>query len=259
MRRKSFLIVLAGGLLAAALVRLMSPQPSQETVLIAAAASLKEVLLKIEPVFKQQNPTVTLQYSFAGSGPLQQQIEQGAPVDIFFSAAPKQMDALEQKGLIVSKTRHNLLTNRLVLIVPKDSPIHLQSFQDLAKAEVKQIAMADPNSVPAGQYGKAVLDRLKIYGSLQSKLVLSNSVRSVLAAVESGNADAGLVYKTDADLSRSVQIAAVANPNLHPPILYPAAMLKRTREPAAAQAYLNFLEGNPAKAIFKESRFGVVE
>ncbi len=258
MRRKSFLIILAGGLLAAALVRLISPQPTQKTVLIAAAASLKDVLLKIEPVFKQQNPTVAIQYSFAGSGPLQQQIEQGAPVDIFFSAALKQMDGLEQKGLIVSKTRQNLLTNQLVLITPRNSRLRLQNFQDLIKAEVKHVAMADPDSVPAGQYAKALLDNLHLYSSLQPKLVFSNSVRSVLAAVESGNADAGLVYKTDADLSRSVKIAAIAAPNLHPPIIYPIAVLKRTREPATAQAYLNFLEGNQAKAIFKESGFGVV-
>ena len=237
----------------------MFSQKAQKTVLIAAAASLKDVLLKIEPAFKQQNPTIAVKYSFAGSGLLQQQIEQGAPVDIFFSAALKQMDGLEQKGLIVSKTRQNLLTNRLVLIVPQRSQLRLQNFQDLVKAEVKHVAIADPNSVPAGQYAKALLDRLHLYSSLQPKLVLSNSVRSVLAAVESGNADAGLVYKTDADLSHSVQIAAVAAPNLHPPIIYPIAVLKRTQEPAATQAYLSFLEGNQAKAIFKESGFGVVQ
>ena len=259
MKRRS-LIFLAGGLAAAALYSLtLSSQPSSKTVLIAAAASLKEVLIKIEPAFRQKYPAVEIRYSFAGSGSLQRQIEQGAPVDIFFPAALKQMERLEQKGLVISKTRRNVLTNQLVLIVPRRSQVSVQDFQDLTRGEVRHIAIADPNSVPAGQYAKALLDHLHLYSSLQPKLVLSNSVRSVLAAVESDNAEAGLVYKTDANISSSVRIAAIADPSQHPPILYPIAILKRNRESAAAQAYLSFLGSNEARAVFKEAGFGVVQ
>jgi molybdate transport system substrate-binding protein len=242
---------------------LFNPKPALKTkLLISAAASLKDVLNKLEPLFEQRNRSVEATYNFASSGALQQQIEQGAPADIMISAASKQMDALEKKGLILQETRRNLLTNRLVLVVPNrsgpGSGLGIASFQQLAEDRVKRIAIAEPNSVPAGQYAQELFRNLGILATLQPKFVLGNSVRNVLAAVESGNADAGVVYETDAKLSKQVKAVATASPKLHAPIVYPIAVLKRSQQPMAARAYTKFLQSDQAIAVFKQYGFGVI-
>jgi molybdate transport system substrate-binding protein len=262
MQRRLFLTIGAGGTIALAACsgRQSNPKPaSKTTLLISAAASLKDVLNKIEPSFEQRNHSVEGTYNFASSGTLQQQIEQGAPADIMISAASKQMDALEKKGLILQETRQNLLTNRLVLIVPNRSVLGIARFQQLAESRVKRIAIAEPNSVPAGQYAEELFGNLRILDILQPKFVLGNSVRNVLAAVESGNADAGVVYETDARLSERVKAVATASAKLHSPIVYPIAVLKRSKQPEAARAYVEFLKSNQASAIFKQYGFGVIQ
>jgi molybdate transport system substrate-binding protein len=238
----------------------LSPKPaSKTTLLISAAASLKDVLNKIEPSFEQRESSVQGTYNFASSGTLQQQIEQGAPADIMISAASKQMDALQKKGLILKETRQNLLTNRLVLVIPNRSGLGITHFEQLIEDRVKQIAIAEPKSVPAGQYAQELFRNLGILATLQPKFVLGNSVRNVLAAVESGNADAGVVYETDAKLSKQVKAVATASPKLHSPIVYPIAVLKRSKQPEAAKAYVEFLKSDPASAIFKQYGFGVIQ
>lgn len=238
---------------------LFNPKPPLKTkLLISAAASLKDVLNKLEPLFEQRNRSVETAYNFASSGALQQQIEQGAPADIMISAASKQMDTLEKKGLILSETRRNLLTNRLVLVVPNRSGLGITGFQKLAEDRVKRIAIAEPNSVPAGQYAQELFRNLGILATLQPKFVLGNSVRNVLAAVESGNADAGVVYETDAKLSNQVKAVATASPKLHAPIVYPIAVLKRSQQPMAARDYAEFLKSDQASAVFKQYGFGVI-
>jgi molybdate transport system substrate-binding protein len=238
---------------------LFNPKPALKTkLLISAAASLKDVLNKLEPLFEQRDRSIEAAYNFASSGALQQQIEQGAPADIMISAASKQMDALEKKGLILQETRRNLLTNRLVLIVPNRSELGIVGFQQLAEDRVKRIAIAEPNSVPAGQYAQELFRNLGILATLQPKFVLGNSVRNVLAAVESGNADAGVVYATDAKLSQQVKAVATASPKLHAPIVYPIAVLKRSQQPMAARAYAKFLQSDQAIAVFKQYGFGVI-
>jgi molybdate transport system substrate-binding protein len=231
-------------------------QPKQ-TLLISAAASLQNALARVDPLFVQHYPNVKLKYNFGASGALQRQIEQGAPVDVFISAGKKQVDALQQKGLLLNGTRRNLLTNRLVLIVPKHSMLALKGFQGLADLRVKRIAVGEPKSVPVGQYTEELFQNLGILVQLRSKLVLSNSVRSVLAAVESGNVEAGVVYGTDAKISDQVKIISTATKNLYSPIVYPVGVIKNSRNMESAKAYVQFLSSPAAQSIFVEAGFGI--
>lgn len=225
------------------------------TILVSAAASLKEALEEVKPLYKQTKPNVNVTYNFGASGALQQQIENGAPADIFVSAAKKQMDALQSKNLILADTRSNLLTNKLVLIVPKNSS-GITSFRQLTDSKVKKIAVGEPRSVPAGQYAEEVFKKLGILQQVKSKLVLGNNVRQVLSFVESGNADAGIVYATDAKISPQVKQVATAPANSHSPIIYPVAVLKSSKNAAAARNYVQFLSSNRAGAVFQKYGFG---
>lgn len=223
-------------------------------LLVSAAISLKDSLTAAKTFYKASQPAVNVTYNFGASGALQRQIENGAPVDIFVSAGKKQMDALEQKGLLVPGTRRNLVANRLVLIVPRNGS-GLSSFRDLTSDRVKRIAVGEPRSVPAGQYAEEVFQNLGLVPQIRAKFVLGNNVRQVLAAVESGNVDAGVVYATDAVVSSKVKVVAIASDKLHSPIVYPAAVLSRSKNINAAKAYLQFLSSRQATAIFQKYGF----
>ncbi|HEY9649786.1 MAG TPA: molybdate ABC transporter substrate-binding protein [Coleofasciculaceae cyanobacterium] len=223
---------------------------------ISAAASLKDALQSIQPVYTQQKPNVTLTYNFGASGALQQQIEQGAPVDVFISAAEKQMNALQGKNLLLTDTRNNLLKNTVVLIVPKNST-GISDFKDLSSDKVRKIAIGDPQSVPAGQYGKEVLSSLKLFDPVKTKLVFAKDVRQVLSYVETGNTSAGLVYGTDAKISDKVRVVATAPEDSHSPIIYPVAVLKRSKNPEAAKEFVQFLSSEPAKGVFEQYGFSM--
>ncbi len=220
-------------------------------LLVSAAASLQPSLQGIDVI---NSAKVT--YNFGASGALQQQIEQGAPVDVFISAGVKQMDNLESKGLLAFRT--NLLTNRLALITPKDSPVKLSNFSQLLNPNIKRIAIAEPRIVPVGSYATEVLQNLGILEKLQPKFVLGNNVRFVLAAVESGEVDAGIVYVTDAKSSEKVVISAIAEPKLHSPIIYPIGILKSSKNPEVAKQYEQFLQSVKAQTIFKKYGFGTI-
>lgn len=226
----------------------------QTTLLISAAASLRDALRAIAPQFAQKYPQIRVNYNFGASGALQRQIEQGAPADVFISAAAKPMDALERANLLLPGSRRHLLRNRLVLIVPRTSPLQLNQFEKLADPQVKRIAVGEFRTVPAGQYAQEVLQHLGILAQVQPKLVFGNNVRSVLAAVETGNADAGIVYATDAKISAKVRIGATAPKQSHSPIVYPMAILQNSKPLDAAKAYAAFLQGAQAKSVF--SQFG---
>jgi molybdate transport system substrate-binding protein len=249
-------IVLSAGLRFAA--SLPVGTQANATLLISTAASLKESIESVDASFRQQYPAIKINHNFGASGTLQQQIEQGAPADAFISAAEKQMNALQNKGLILTGTRQDLLANRLVLVVPSTSTIGLKSFQGLTSQNVKRIAVGEPRSVPAGQYALEVFANLGILKNIQPKLVYGNSVRNVLSAVESGNADAGVVYVTDAKVSKQVTQVAAAPSKLHSPIIYPVAVLKNSRNVEAAKAYVKFLKGPTAQGVFKRYGFGLV-
>lgn len=239
---------------------IVSPQPAEaqsKTILIAAAASLQNALEEIDPIFEKANAGIAVNYNFAASGPLHQQIQQGAPVDVFISAATLQMDTLQNKNLIVNDTRRNLLTNNLVLIVPNNSTLGLTSFRQLTNSNVKRVAVGESRSVPAGRYAAELFSKLGISEQVRSKFVYGNSVRSVLGAVETGNADAGVVYLTDAKISNQVKQVATAPSNLHSPIVYPIAVIKASRNQQSARAYIEFLRKRQSQNIFKKYGFGI--
>ena len=228
---------------------------AKTTLTISAAASLKDALAETEAAYKQSHANVAFSNNFGSSGTLATQIDQGAPADVFLSAAAKPMDELEAKGLIVSGTRRNLLRNSLVLIAPLDS--RLRDFQSLADGSIRSIAVGDPASVPAGQYGRQTLIALHLLDKLNSKLVFAKDVRQVLTYVETGNADAGLVYATDTQASGKVRVVATAPDSSHDPIVYPAAVVKGTHSEEAARKFVEYLGSPAARAIFVKHGFTI--
>lgn len=232
--------------------------PVQPTpLLVSAAASLTDALKEINTLYITQNPNVTISNNFASSGTLQAQIQNGAPVDIFISAASAQMDNLQKAQLIVDDTRKNLLKNNIVLVVPIDSIVGLSDFKDLVSDKVNRVAMGDPKSVPAGIYAQQLFEQLGIASQLQPKLIFGGDVRQVLTYVESGNVDAGIVYSTDAKISSKVKIVATAPENINAKIVYPVAVIKASKNIAAAREYEDFLFGSQAKAIFEKYGFSM--
>jgi molybdate transport system substrate-binding protein len=226
---------------------------------LSAAASLTDALQEINTFYMQENKNIKIVTNFASSGTLQKQIEQGAPADIFFSAGASQMNALQTENLTLNDTRKNLLTNKVVLVVPKNSTLSISSFSDLTRDDVQKIAIGDPASVPAGTYGKQAFDQLGIYDQIQSKLILCTDVKQVLSYVEAGNVDAGIVYSTDAALSTSVNVVANAPDEVNAKVVYPIAVIKGSKNADAAKAYIAFLAGAEAKAIFEKYGFVVVQ
>ncbi|MEI6328311.1 MAG: molybdate ABC transporter substrate-binding protein [Pseudanabaena sp.] len=237
------------------------PAVKQENVqlTVSAAASLKVALGEIthlysKAIYSKAKSNVAIRNNFGSSGDLQQQIINGAPVDVFISAATKQMDELQKKDLIVADTRRDLLSNRLVLIVPADKG-DAKELKDLTSASIERIAIGDPRSVPAGQYAEQVLTQLELLQDVQSKFVLGNNVRQVLQFVESGNAQAGIVYATDAKTSTKVKVVQVIDAKLHKPIVYPIAVIQKSTNQPSAKSYLEFLSSEPAKTIFEKYGF----
>jgi len=228
------------------------------SVVVSAAISLKDALDELGQTYEQRNPGVKITFNYGGSGTLQHQIEQGAPVDIFFPAAEKQMDALESQGVIAAGTRRAVVSNELVLIVPGGSGV-VKSFQDLARPEVKIVALGEASTVPAGMYARQTLEHLGLAAVVEKKAVYAKDVRQVLTYIETGNADAGIVYQTDARISSKVRIVATAPPASHEPILYPAAIVKAAKDPGAARAFLEFLDGPEARAVFARYGFAAPE
>lgn len=235
------------------------PPVKQENVqlTVSAAASLKEALGEITPLYSKAKSNVSIRNNFGSSGDLQQQIINGAPVDVFISAAAKQMDELQKKDLIVADTRRDLLTNKLVLIVPADKS-DTKELKDLTSASIERIAIGDPRSVPVGQYAEQALTKLDILQDVQSKFVLGNNVRQVLQFVESGNAQAGIVYATDAKTSTKVKVVEIIDAKLHKPIVYPIAVIQKSTNQPSAKSYLEFLSSEPAKTIFEKYGFSTL-
>jgi len=232
--------------------------PSGELT-IAAAASLTDVTAEIAEAYKAVAPNVKLTFTYGSSGALQTQIEQGAPVDVFMSAAQKQMNALEDESLLLDGSRSNLLENKVVLIVPKDSASDITSFEDLAKDTVGTVAMGDPASVPAGQYAEEVLTSLGIVDTVEAKANLGTDVRQVLTWVENGEVDAGIVYATDAATTDKVTVVCEAPEGSVKQIIYPVAILKASANAEAAQAFIDFLKSDACATIFEKYGFAMAE
>lgn len=217
---------------------------------ISAAASLKEAMSDIQENFKSVSPNTTLVVNYGGSGSLQQQIEQGAPCDIFISAGESQMKKLEEENLLLQPTKKDLVKNELVLVGPNSTSIN--SIEDLKTDKVKKIAVGEPKSVPAGKYADETLNKSNMKSATESKLVFAKDVKEVLAWSVSGNVDVGFVYLSDALNNKDVKIIDTISENYHSPIAYPVSIIKSTSKEDAAKQFEDFLFTDEAKNIFEK-------
>lgn len=224
-------------------------------LLVSAAASLTDVLNELGDMYMEENSNVNIKFSYGSSGALQAQIEEGAPVDVFFSAAQKQMNALEEGGHIVEDTRKTLLINKVVLITPADSELKIESFEDLLKDDIEKIAIGDPSNVPVGQYSEEMFTNLNILDDITPKAVYATDVRTVLTWVESGEVDCGLVYATDAYTTDKVKIIAEAPEGSHKEVSYPIAAIKDSKNLDDAKAFIDFLSTEEVAETFKKYGF----
>ena len=232
--------------------------PAKKTeIMISAAASLKNCIQDLSAMYTGKNPQVTITANFGASGALQQQIEQGAPADVFFSAGIKQMNALKEKGMMIDSSVKNILENKVVLITPKNAAA-LDFFEDLAKSSVKKIGVGEPKSVPVGQYTEQIFQNLGLTDKVASKLIFAKDVREVLSWVETGNVDAGVVYETDAKISKDVTICSTAPEGSHKKVIYPIGVVMASKHVAEAQKFVDFLFSDAAKEVFARYGFTVI-
>ncbi|MNO16933.1 Molybdate-binding periplasmic protein precursor [compost metagenome] len=227
-----------------------SKSTEQIELTISAAASMTDALQEIQKTYEAAHSNIKINYNFGASGALQQQIEQGAPADLFLSAAVKNMKALVDGELIDSGEQMNLLKNELVVVVPSDAQSTPQSLEDLSTANISKLAIGIPESVPAGNYAKEALTSSKIWDTVEAKTVQGKDVRQVLQYVETANADAGFVYKTDALTSSKVKIAFTVDPSSYPAIEYPIGIVKATKHKQEAEGFYNYLQSQEALDVF---------
>ena len=230
-----------------------APARAAEEVTVFAAASLTDALTELAASYEKAGGAHVV-LNFGSSSTLSRQIREGAPADLFLSADEAQMDTLDKRRLLRSGTRHPVLSNRLVVVVPSDSELKIGKTADLAAPRIRALALAEPQSVPAGVYAKEVLRRQGLWSKVIDRVVPTENVRAALAAVESGNVDAGIVYKTDAQISKKVRVAYEIPEAETPRIVYPFAVLAEAKDPAAAERLLAYLMSDEALAVFR--RFG---
>jgi molybdate transport system substrate-binding protein len=222
-------------------------------IMVLAASSLTETLQSIVKAWTSQGHQEVV-FSFDATSRLARQVEAGIPADAFFSADLEWIDTLVRQGLIRAETRVELAGNRLVAVVPVDSALRLSTPLDLARPEVARVAVAG-DAVPAGRYARAALARLGFWQSLEPRVVTGDNVRTVLAWVASGEADAGIVYATDARIEPRVRTAFLFAPESHPPIVYPAAVLRDAPQAQVAAEFLNFCMSPEGQALFRAAGF----
>ncbi|WP_261302989.1 molybdate ABC transporter substrate-binding protein [Paenibacillus andongensis] len=235
-----------------------TPTPTEKVELtISAAASLTDAFKEIQTNYENKNKQIKLNFNFGASGALQQQIEQGAPADLFFSAATKNMKTLVDKQLIEPSQQKNMLINELVLVVPADGKVTVQKVEDLTNETIKHLAVGEPQTVPAGSYAKEALTNAKLWDTLQAKIVQGKDVRQVLTYVESGNAEAGFVYKTDALTSKNVKAVFSVDPKTYTPIEYPAGIVKATKHSKETTDFYTYLQSKEAQDVFVKYGFTI--
>jgi molybdate transport system substrate-binding protein len=232
----------------------LAGQRREAQITVAAAISMKDVLGVLEKKFSERHDSLKVIFNYGASGILQKQIEEGAPIDLFISAAPSQMNALEEKGLLLPGTRREIAGNRVVLVVPAGSSV-VKRLEDLKKPEVRTIAIGETRSVPAGQYAAEALRNLGLFEALQSKFVYAQDVRAVLTYVSGRDADAGFVYETDSRSTDKVVMATALPAGSYPPVVYPAAVVRNSQNVADAKSFLEFLASSEARAIFVQFGF----
>lgn len=229
---------------------------NQVTLIVAAGTGLTDALAEVNDLYSRQKKQIRIETNFAAAGDLQTQIENGAPVDIFFSAATSQMDTLEQKTLILSATRKNVLANKLVLITHQDNQGAIDDFSALKDGRFSLMAIGDPEFVPAGAYALEAFKYAGIsYEALKPDIILGNNVRQVLNYVENKNVEYGIVYYTDTVTSDLVKIVATAPEEINRLVIFPVAVVAASSHPEQAIAYIDFLFSPQAKAIFNKHGF----
>lgn len=228
-------------------------------ITLAAAASLEKSFVdKIIPMFNEKYPDIEVVGTYDSSGKLKTQIEEGAEVDVFFSAATKQMDALNEAGLMNSDSIVKLLENKIVFIVPKESTEEFSAFEDIAKADT--IAIGDPESVPAGQYAKEALTNLGLWEEVEKKASLGTNVTEVLNWVAQSSASAGIVYATDAaKMVDEVKVIAQVPADSVKPAIYPVGITKESKNLELSEVFVEFLKSEEIKEVFTAAGFTIVE
>ena len=238
-----------------------SPASAQgQKLIIFAAASLKDALDEVNVAYQHENSQETAT-SYAASSTLAKQIEAAAPADVFISADLDWLDYLAKRNLIKPETRANLLGNRLVLIAPVNSPLNLAIGPNFSLAQALgngRLAIADPNAVPAGRYGKAALESLGVWSTIADRLAPAENVRAALALVARGETPLGIVYQTDAASDKDVKIVGIFPQDTHPPIIYPIAVVVSSTNPAAL-GYLAYLKSRAARPTFEKHGFTVFQ
>jgi molybdate transport system substrate-binding protein len=230
------------------------------SITVSAAISLQNAFEEIGRRFAARNKDVIVVFNFGASGRLMAQIKGGAPVDVFASAALKDLDELDKAGLVLEGTRVNFASNGIVLIAPASSKAIVASFEDLKKPAIQKIAIGNPRTVPAGRYADEVLHFYKLSDALKDKLVLGENVRQVLDYVARNEVDAGVVYATDARTRvNEVAVVAAAPKNYHKPVLYPIAVVKGSKNEKAARTFLSFVLSVAGRKVLEQYGFTAVK
>jgi molybdate transport system substrate-binding protein len=252
--RRKFGLYFTSALISGVFVLTEDKAFAKDILRVSVAISLREAFLEAMTIFEQENPTVEIQFNFAASGVLRQQIERGANLDIFASADLTNMDFLAQKELILKNSRVNIAKNQMVVVVPKGNPNRIAKLKDLVN--LNRIAIANPNTVPAGQYAKQALTRAGIFADLEKrKLIYAENVRQVLAYVEQESVNAGLIYSTDALISNKVEVALRLPLASIDPIIYPMAILSESKNSLIAQKFINLIRSDRGQKILRNKGF----
>jgi len=239
----------------AAIVFLGTGSALADSINVSAAVSTKESITDIAKAYEAQTHD-RVNLTFGSSGQLAAQIKNGAPVDLFISAAVKEVDDLSRAGLVDDAKRRVVASNELVLIVPADAQARMSSFEQLKNAGVKRVAVGEPKTVPAGQYAMQVLTKLHLADELSPRLIYGANVRQVLDYVERGEVSAGIVYCTDAIQAGSkVKVVATAKASMHEPIVYLAAIIKNSGKKASAEKFLDYVASDKGWSILAAHGF----
>jgi molybdate transport system substrate-binding protein len=251
-------------LLLSTFVALLAPQigaaADQQELTVSAAISLKNTFEEIGKLFEAEHKGVKVTFNFGASGDLVRQIEGGAPVDVFASAAQKDMDEAEKKGLILPNSRINFAGNNVVLITPAGSKIPIKTFEGLGLDQVEKIAMGNPKTVPAGRYAEEVFVYYKMLPAIKKKLIYAENVRQVLDYVARGEVDAAVVYTTDAMVkAKDIRVVTTAPEDSHKPVIYPAAVVKGTNKEIIAKTFISFLISGEVKKVLEKHGFKLIK
>jgi molybdate transport system substrate-binding protein len=228
---------------------------ADQELIVSTAASLTNGMKAVAQQFEKMNPGVRIVGNLASSGVLLQQLDKGAPADLFAAADQQTMNQAQEKKLIRPKTRRNFVSNQLVLIAPRDSRLAVSSLNDLTRPEFKRVALGNPATVPAGRYAKEALVKAGLWNQLSAKYIFGETVRQVLDYVRRGEVDLGFVYSTDVVIAQG-KVKKILVVKGHQPIIYPMALVASTTKPDLARRYLEFVLSPAAQEIFSKFGFG---